>query len=124
MSDVGLYGSVYEQLRFFADKLDRALIALRDPNTDIARKARKDIASLLRETTNSESTDPATRLVTAILKRGLPDIAGQGLPLCDSLAKVLETRSPSQIELSQLEQIAMTLDKECSRTLEGIRGKR
>ncbi len=124
MSDVGLYGSVYEQLRFFADKLDRALIALRNPSMDVALKARKDIASLLREITNSDSTDPGTRLVTAILKRGLPDMAGQGLILCESLAKALQARSPSPLELAQLEHIAMALDKECSRTLEGIRGKR
>ncbi len=124
MSDVGLYGSVYEQLRFFADRLDRALIALRNPQADIAQKARQDIVGILQEITNTESTDPATRLVTAILKRGLPAVAGQGLALCDSLAKALEHRAPSTKELNQLEQVAMTLDKECSSTLEGIRGKR
>ncbi len=124
MSDVGLYGSVYEQLRFYADRLDRALIALRNPHADIAQNARQDIACLFREITNKESTDPAIRLVAAILSRGLPDVTGQGIVLCDALAKALEHRAPSSIELNQLEQVAMTLDKECSITLEGIRGKR
>ncbi len=124
MSDVGLYGSVYEQLRFYADRLDRALIALRNPHADIAQNARQDIAHLLQKITNKESTDPAIRLVAAILSRGLPDVAGQGLVLCDSLAKALEHRAPSPTELHQLEQVAMTLDKECSSALEGIRGKR
>lgn len=58
MSEIGLYGSIYEQLRSCADKLDRALIALRDPQADIAQKARQEIVGLLREITNKDSTDP------------------------------------------------------------------
>jgi len=124
MSDVGLYGSIYEQLRFYADTLDRALVALRNPRVDLAQGARREIATLLREIVDKESTDPAARLVTAILKQGLPAVAGQGLTLCESLAATLEQRPPSPAELSQLEQVALTLDKECSSTLARIKGKR
>lgn len=124
MSEIGLHGSIYEQLRSYADKLDRALIALRNPQAEIAQRARQEIAVLLREITDKDSTDPAARLVTAILKQGLPAVAGQGLTLCDSLAKALEQRPPSPAELNQLEQVALTLDKECSSTLARIKGKR
>ncbi len=124
MSDVGLYGSIYEQLRSYADRLDRALIALRHPQADIAAEAREDILVILREITNRDSADPAARLVTAILKQGLPAVAGQGLALCEALARTLEQRPPNVAELSQLEQIALTLDKECSKTLARIKGKR
>ncbi len=124
MSDIGLYGSIYEQLRSYADKLDHALIALRNPQAAIAQEARQEIVGLLREFTNKESPDPGARLVTAILKRGLPAVAGQGLALCESLARALEMRPPSPVELNQLEQVAMTLDKECSSTLARIKGKR
>lgn len=124
MSDIGLYGSIYEHLRSYADKLDRALIALRNPQAHIAQQARQEIVGLLREITNKDSTDPAVRLVTAILKQGLPAVAGQGLGLCDSLAKALEQRPPNPVELNQLEQVALTLDKECSSTLARIKGKR
>ncbi len=124
MSDTGLYGSIYEQLRFYADRLDRALIALRHPDSNVAEKARHDIVALLRETTDRDSTDPTARLVTATLKQGLPAVAGQGLALCDTLAKTLEQRPPNRAELSQLEQIAITLDKECSTTLARIKGRR
>ena len=124
MSDTGLQSSIYEQLRSYADSLDHALIGLRDSRTDIAERARQNIAALLRELTNRETTDPAARLVTAILKQGLPSVAGQGLALCDTLAKVLVQRAPSVTELNQLEQIALTLDKECSTTLARIKGQR
>ncbi len=123
MSDIGLYGSVYEQLRTYTDRLDRALIALRNPQTEVAQKARLEIAGLLHEITDKDSTNPATRFVAVLLKQELPAVSGQGLSLCNSLAKVLEQRAPNQIELNQLEQIAIALDKECSSTLARIKGR-
>ena len=124
MSDVGLYGSIYEQLRSYADKLDHALIALRNPQPKIAKKAREEIVGLLQEITNKDSTDPTSRLVSAILKQGLPVVAGEGFSICVSLTNALEQRPPSSLELNQLELIAFALDKECTSTLDRIKGKR
>lgn len=124
MSDIGLHESVYEQLRFYADHLDKSLIALRSPRPEVAEKARGEIVSLLKEITNKDSMNPTSRLVTAILKHSLPEIAGQGLSLCVSLKKTLEQRPPNLLEMNQLEMIALTLDKECSSTLARITGKR
>jgi len=123
MSDTGLQGSIYEQLRSYADNLDRALIELRNSHTHIAEQARQQIVALLRELTNRDTNDPAALLVTAILKQGLPSVAGQGLALCDTLATTLANRAPSPSELNQLEQLALTLDKECSSTLARIKGR-
>lgn len=124
MSDTGLYGSVYEYLRTYADRLDQSLIGLRNPDIKIAKHARVEIVRLLREITDNNSTNPATRLVSVILKQDLPLVTGKGLSLCESLAKTLEQRVPDSNELNQLEQIAMTLDNECSNTLARLRGKR
>ena len=124
MSDIGLYGSVYEYLRTYADRLDQSLIGLRNPDTNIAKHARSEIVQLLREITDNNSTNPATRLVSVIIKQDLPSVTGKGLSLCESLAQTLEQRVPDSNELNQLEQIAMTLDKECSSTLARIKGKR
>lgn len=123
MSDLGLYASVYEQLRIFADRLDHALVLLRSGEPEVARQARHTIARLLREFTNKNSVNPATRLVALILKQELPVRAGQGLDLCERLAQILEHRSPNSGELQQLEQIAVTLDNECTSTLARIRGR-
>jgi hypothetical protein len=67
---------------------------------------------------------PATQFVAIILKQELPAISGEGLSLCNSLAKALEQHAPNQNELNQLEQIAIALDKECSVTLARVKGKR
>jgi hypothetical protein len=124
MSDTGLYGSVYEQLRTYAERLDRSLVDLRNPRADLALNARSEIAKLLREITNKNSMNPATRFVAIVLKQELPAMSGQGLSLCNSLANVLDQRAPNQAELTQLEQIAIALDKECSITLARVKGKR
>jgi hypothetical protein len=124
MSDTSLYGGVYEQLRASADRLDHALIALRNPQTDIVEKGRLEIAGLLREITDKHSMNPATRFVAIVLKQELPVVSGNGLSLCESLAETLEQRVPNNIELNQLEQIALALDKECSSTLARIKSKR
>lgn len=124
MSDTGLHGSIYEQLRSYADRLDHALVDLRSTRTDQALKARSEISSLLREITDKTSMSPATQFVAIILKQELPAISGEGLSLCNSLAKALEQHAPNQNELNQLEQIAIALDKECSVTLARVKGKR
>ena len=67
MSDIGLYGSVYRILyAHTADRLDQSLIGLRNPDTNIAKHARSEIVQLLREITDNNSTNPATRLVSVI----------------------------------------------------------
>lgn len=124
MSDTGLYGSVYDQLRTYADGLDRALIALRNPQPEVAQAARFEIARLLRVITDRSSTDPAVRFAVVILRQELPPVSGKGLELCESLAAVLERRPPDPTELGQLEQVAAAIDKECSSTLARITGRR
>jgi hypothetical protein len=124
MSDIGLYGSVYEYLRTYAERLDRSLIDLRNSDNSVAKHARTEIVQLLREITNTRSINPATRLVSVILRQDLPSVTGKGLSLCESLAQILELRMPDANELNQLEQIAITLDRECSTTLARMRGKR
>jgi hypothetical protein len=123
MSDIGLHGSIYEQLRQYADRLDRALIGLRNPNVDAALQSRKEIAWLLRDITNNRSTSAASQFIAIILSQELPSTLGQGLTICESLASTLERRSPSAPELTQLEQIAMAIDKECASTLARIKGR-
>ena len=119
MSDGTLNGSIYQQLRSYADTLDRALIDLRNPQNTIADEARRQIADLLRKATVNQSVDHAALMLRIVLGRRL-----QGLVLCDKLATVLEGRPPNSSELDQLEHIALELDKECSTALAGFRGKR
>jgi hypothetical protein len=121
MSNIGLYGTMYDQLRSYADKLDRAMVALRDDRT--AEEARQEIAALLSEITERSVNNPAARFVYISLRKDLPKKAGQALAHYETLARVLVQRPPNVQELDQLEQLAQTLDQECSTTLARIKGK-
>ena len=117
MSDTGLYGSIYEQLRDTADQIDRALVNLRNPA--MADTARNELAGLLVRITDSQSTDPEVRFLAVILKQEPP-----GVVAVTSLAKALRQRAPNKAELMQLEQLALSIDKECASTLARIKGRR
>ena len=119
LSDVALNGSIYQQLRSYADTLDRALIDLRDPRETKVDEARRQIAGLLRKATVNQSVDHAALMLGLVLGRRL-----QGLTLCHKLATVLEVGPPNPSELDQLERIALELDKECRKALARTRGKR
>ena len=114
-----LNGSIYHLLRSYADTLDRALVALRNPHDTRVDEARKQIADLLRKATANQSEEHAAMMLRIVLRRRFRDLA-----FCDRLATVLEGRPPDSSELDQLEQIAFELDKECSTALTRIRGKR
>ncbi len=123
MSNNGLYNSLYIQLRRIADKFDYSLIILHSHSDELAENTRFELAELLRELANKDTTSPATRFISVILSQELSSSTGQGLSSCVSLAQVLETRHPTATELYQLEQISTVLDQECSSTLERMRGQ-
>lgn len=121
MSELGLYSGHYEQLRSYADRLDRALVGVRNHQADVALRARRELVAILREFANRDSQKPSSHLVATVLRQELGTSAGGPAPLA-ALAKILEQRSPNQAEVVQLEQIALALDKECSSTLARMRG--
>ena len=119
MSDVALNGSIYRQLRNYADSLDRALIDLRNPQRFVVDEARREIAGLLRKATTEQSQDHAALMIRIVLRRRL-----QRLVICEKLATVLDVRPPNSSELNQLGHIALELDKECSIALARITDRR
>ena len=120
MSDGALNGSIYQQLRSYADTLDRALIDLRNPQDTIVDEARRQIADLLRLATVNQPENHAAMMLRIVLRRRLQG----GLVLCDRLVTALEGRPPDSYELDQLKHIALELDKECSTALARIKSKR
>ncbi len=90
LSDVALNGSIYQQLRTYADSLDRALVDLRNPQRLIVDEARRELANLLRKATLKQSEDHAALMIRIVLRRRLP-----GLVICEKLATVLEGRPPN-----------------------------
>ncbi len=122
MSDMGLYGALYQQLRDYAERFDRALVDLKDPRRDSVDQARRNLSGLLRQITNKKTEDLAARLVGTVLMQEFGR-ATSGRLSYEALAGALDTRYPTATELSELEQIAVAIDRECSTTLARLRGK-
>jgi hypothetical protein len=122
MSDFGLYASIYEQLRAYADKLDYALINLRSKDNNIVSKARKELASLLRHSSVANTTQPTGTLIAMVLSHELNCDTEDLSRLFISLADSFEKKRYSEDDIAKLETIATAIDKECARTGKRMRG--
>jgi len=123
MSDTGLFGSIYQQLRHYADRLDRALVQIRSTDTNMNEAARKEIAILLRELCRKDTLDPSAQLVSLVLKQQASSVYGKDTTICESLADILDKRMPDRSEISKLQDIAAAIDRECSDTMARLRGR-
>lgn len=122
MSDIGLDETVYEQLRLYAEKLDRNLVGLKSSDEQRVRDARNEVVDLLKEIVNARSTNPSARIVALILDRELRTSTVGGERGFESVALSIESRAPTREDLDWLERIAVLLDRECSHTFERIKG--
>jgi len=123
MSDFGLYASIYEQLRVYADGLDCALVNLRSRDTNVVAKAREELVILLRKIGSTDTLQPDSKLVTMVLAQELRSSVDELIKLFVSLANSLEKNKPSEDELTNLERIASAIDKECASNGRRMRGR-
>lgn len=122
MSDIGLYAGIYEQLRFYANKMDYALVNLRSEDENHARGARDELAAFLKELARKDVESPGIRLIETVLRQQLPPSFGDKKKVLQELGEILEKRMPKKAELEKLEEIAFAIDRECSRTSQRLRG--
>jgi hypothetical protein len=123
MSDMGLNASLYQQLRSYADRLDRAIAVLRGNDPASVKLASAEIAAMLREMSQNSQQNPHARIVWMILKRELPRTTPEGVGIVPGLLASLETGKPGQTDIGKLEQIALTIDRECADAGARMRGR-
>jgi phage-related minor tail protein len=123
MSDTGLFGSVYEQLREYSDKLDALLVEIQSTREPQRTDARQRLAALLRTVADVNNKSPSAQVIRLVLRRKLSSILGRPDNLCNALAMALERRDPSKQELDQLEKIATVVDTERQTTMARMRGR-
>ena len=123
MSDLGLYASLYEQLRNYADQIDHALVNIRSEDKQLNEKARKQLAGLLKEINEEDTTRPAAKLVAFILREELPQFFGKKRAVWETLSKALEKGNPDKDQYCKLEQIASVIDRECISTRMRMEGR-
>ncbi len=124
MSDLGLFGSVYDQLRSYSDRIDRLLITIASPGARERSGAEAELAELLRRFAQpeTETSSHALRLVTHVLRQ---EFSSSDYPNgFTTLAEELEKGVLDDNGTLVLERIAATLDRKCSemrsRMREGI----
>jgi hypothetical protein len=123
MSDMGLYASIYEQLRVYADRFDCALVKLNSQNKTTADKARKDLAETLREICSAHADKPGPHLVAIVVRQELSGKLANFEDICKSLADALDSNVPKDEDIEQLENIASAIDKECLNAGARMRGR-
>lgn len=121
MSDVGLYGSMYGQLRNYADQIDKMIVDLKNPDAGVASAASKKMAGLLREILDVNTLNPKALLVQNVLERELPEFNNAGSAL--AILTALEQYKIGEYEMATVEKIAMTLDNKCADALARLRGR-
>jgi len=120
MSDMGLHGSIYSQLRTYSDKIDRLVVSVRSPDSSNRQSAQKELATLLKQLSAPEHETNAIRLVRYVLQDEF-GIGNYEKTLID-VAESLENGKLNENDLERLERIASALDRECSQTLDRMRG--
>jgi len=123
MSDMGLYASIYEQLRVYADRFDCALVKLNSQDGTTADRARKDLAETLREICSAHADKPGAHLVAMVVRQELAGKHADFENVCKSLANALESDVPRDEVIQQLENIASAIDKECLNAGVRMRGR-
>lgn len=120
MSDMGLHGSIYSQLRTYSDKIDGLVVSVRSPNSSNRQSAQKELATLLKQLSAPEHETNAIRLVRYVLQDEF-GIGNYEKTLFD-MAESLERGELNENNLERLERMASVLDRECSQTLARMRG--
>jgi hypothetical protein len=123
MSDMGLNASLYQQLRSYADRLDRAIAVLRGDDRTSARTASTEIAGILREIRRDNQQNPHARIIWMILKQELPRTTAEGVGMIAGLVTSLETGQLGQADIAKLERVATIIDRECTDTVSRMRGR-
>lgn len=123
MSDLGLFGSVYEQLHEYSDQFNKFLFTIRRHDGIQRTEARLRLAQLLRSVTDKQNNSPSAHIVRMVLQRELPRTLGQPVSICDTLADALEHRDPLPQELESLGKISIAVNTECYSTMERMQGK-
>jgi len=121
MSDVGLYGSMYGQLRNYADRIDRLIVELKNPDAGVAAAAGKNLAAVLRDILDVNTLNPKALLVQKVLERELSEF--NGVRSVEAIASALEQSQVGEYEMAAIEKMAMILDEECADTLARMRGR-
>ena len=117
MSDAGLFSSVYQQIREYADILDRVLIELKDGSSQHTDENRQWLGRLFVDLANENYDDTSTRLVVLMLQGRVGIVESELRKVGEGLLSSTDVASL----ITPLEQFAQCLEQEQIRALARIR---
>lgn len=122
MSQTAIFSGMYEELRDYAELLDKTLVELKSQNYLPQDERRQQLGQFLRELGAAQSRSLAVRLLGRLLRR-------EGTVAPQELARIggrLAGQEAIRIDpgmISQLEKLARSLAQEQATALARMRGK-
>jgi hypothetical protein len=108
MSQISMYSGVYEDIREYADLLDKVLIDLKGGNSSPDDPIRRKLADLLKSLLTSQTGDLSMRMVNFLL-RGTREIDASELA---RIGELLESTQVDNSVIEPLERLAQSLERE------------
>ena len=108
MSQISMYSGVYEDLREYAELLDKVLIDLKGGNSSPDDPIRRKLADLLKSLLTSQTGDLSMRMVNFLL-RGTREIDASELA---RIGELLESTQVDNSVIEPLERLAQSLERE------------
>lgn len=117
MSNPGFYSDIYQQIRAYADLVDRVLIALKnDPN--VSNEDREQLAQIFDTFAQQDPEDLSIRIITIML--GGTQTSNQQHWF--QLSKQLRSKDAARNLIEDLEQFARLLERQQADALAKMRG--
>jgi len=108
MSQIAMHSGVYEDIREYAELLDKVLIDLKGGNSSPNDAIRRKLADLLKSLLTSQTGDLSMRMVNFLL-RGTREIDPSELA---RIGELLESTQVDNSVIEPLERLAQSLERE------------
>jgi hypothetical protein len=118
MSNPGLYASIYQQIREFAELVDMVLISLKSGTSQANDVSRQKLIALLTSLSATTWDSLPTRMISILLRD--KDKATQ--QQWARLAQALSADIPDPTVITDLENLAISLEQEQTGTMTKMRG--
>ena len=122
MSQTAIFSGMYEEVRDYAELLDKVLVELKGGISQPQDEKRKRLGQFLTELGSRNTRSLAVRLIGRLL-RSEGQVTPQELASIGNRLSALEATSVEPEMISQLEELARSLEQEQAVAMARLRGK-
>lgn len=122
MSQTAIFSGMYEEVRDYAELLDKVLVELKGGISQPQDEKRKKLGQFLTEPGSRQTRNLAVRLIGRLL-RSAGQVTPQELANIGNRLRASEAASVEPEMISQLEELARSLEQEQAVAMARLRGK-